>query len=170
MVFTCMELVFPVWAWWIELIQMIRHESNVFGRERSQDNSDEMLFGISKERFIARIKNPPSNIQFTGVITSIAKKAFEIGMVEAVVTLHRSKEDYFFPEPVLALSTEEILASGGSKPVLASTLVSLEKAYQQGIKRLLVIGASCHVQNLREFKRRFPYLKDMDIYVVGPVI
>ena len=77
-------------------------------------------------------------------------------MVDAVVTLHRSKEDYFFPEPVLAQSTEEILASGGSKPVLASTLVSLEKAHQRGIKRLLVVGASCHVHNVREFKQRFP--------------
>ena len=56
-----------------------KHESNVFGRERSQDNSDEMLFGISKKRFVTRIKNPPSNIQFTGIITSIAKKAFETG-------------------------------------------------------------------------------------------
>jgi len=55
-------------------------------------------------------------------------------MVDAVVTLHRSKEDYFFPEPVLAQSTEDILASGGNKPVLASTLVSLEKAHQRGIK------------------------------------
>lgn len=144
-----------------------KHESNVFGRERSQNSSDEMLFGISKERFVGRIKNPLPNVQFTGIITSIAKKAFETGMVDAVITLHRSKEDYFLPEPVLARSTEEILASGGSKPVLASPLVCLEKAYQQGIKRLLVIGASCHVHNLREFKQRFPYLKDMEIYLVG---
>ena len=142
-------------------------ESSVFGRERSHDDCDEMLFGISKERFVARIQNPIPSGQFTGIITNIAKKAFETGLVEAVVTLHRSKEDYFLPEPVLARSTEEILASGGSKPVLATTLASLVKAYKQGIKRLLVIGASCQVQNLREFKSRFPYLKDMDIYVVG---
>jgi coenzyme F420-reducing hydrogenase beta subunit len=142
-------------------------ESLVFGRERHQDNSDEMLFGISKERFVARMKNPLPNIQFTGIITSIAKKAFETGLVEAVVTLHRSKEDYFLPVPVLARATEEILASGGSKPVLAQTLTALEKACQQGIKKLLVIGASCHVQNLREFQRRYQYIKDMDLYVVG---
>ena len=42
-----------------------KHESSVFGRERSQDNSDEMLFGISKKRFVARIKNPLPTIQFT---------------------------------------------------------------------------------------------------------
>jgi len=143
------------------------HEARVLGRERAQDNSDEMLFGISREHFIARITHPLPRIQFTGIITSIAKNALESGMVDAVVTLHRSKEDYFFPLPVLAQSTEDIVASGGSKPVLAHTLVSLEKACQQGIKRLLVIGASCHVHNLREFKHRFPYLKDIDMYVIG---
>ena len=142
-------------------------EALLFGRERAQDSSDEMLFGISRERFVARIKNPLPNTQFTGIITSIARKAFESGLVEAVVTLHRSKEDYFLPVPALARSTEEILAGGGSKPVLAQSLVSLETAYKQGIKRLLVIGASCHVQNLREFQRRFPYIKNMDLYIVG---
>ena len=144
-----------------------KQEVEIFGRERSLQDSDEMLLGISRERFDARMKKPLSKIQFTGIITGIAKKAFETGLVEAVVTLHRSKEEYFFPVPVLARSTEEILASGGSKPVLAQTLVSLEKAYQQGIKRLLVVGAACHVHNLREFQRQFPYLKNMDIYVVG---
>ncbi len=142
-------------------------ETNVFGRERSQEDYDEMLFGISKERFVARMKNPLPSGQFTGVITNIAKKAFETGLVEAVVTLHRSKDDYLFPQPVLAQSPEAILASGGSKPVLASPLISLEKVYQEGIKKIMVIGSSCHVQNFREFKRRFSYLKDVDVYVVG---
>ena len=144
-----------------------KQEVKVFGRERSQDNLDEMLFGISRKRFNARMKKPLPRTQFTGIITSIAHKAFETGLVEAVVTLHRSKEEYFHPVPVLARSKEEILASGGSKPVLAQTLVSLEKAYQQGIKRLLVVGAACHVHNMQEFQRQFPYLRDMDIYVVG---
>jgi coenzyme F420-reducing hydrogenase beta subunit len=91
-----------------------KQEVEVFGRERSLTDSDEMLFGISRERFVARMKKPLPNIQFTGIITSIAKKAFETGLVEAVVTLHRSKEEYFFPVPVLARSVVDILASGGS--------------------------------------------------------
>lgn len=144
-------------------------EEKLFGRERSLSYTDEMLFGISRERFVARIKHPLPipKVQFTGIITSIAKKAFEAGLVEAVVTLKRSEEEHFFPIPILARSVDEILASGGSKPVLAKTLVSLEKAYQQNIKRLLLIGAPCHVHNAREFKRQHPYLKDLDLYVVG---
>jgi coenzyme F420 hydrogenase subunit beta len=146
-----------------------KQEESLFGRRRSLKNQDELLFGISRESFVARM-NPPlpiPQVQFTGIITSIARKAFETGLVEAVVTLHRSTEEYFWPVPVLARSVKDIVAGGGSKPVLAQTLVSVEKAYQEGIKRLLVIGASCHVQNLREFQRRFPYLKGMDVYIVG---
>lgn len=144
-----------------------RHEDALFGRERSRTDTDEMLFGISAQRFVGRIREPLPNIQFTGIITSIAKKAFESGLVDAVVTLHRSREDYFLPVPILAQSVDEILASGGSKPVLASPLRALEQACQKGIRRLLVIGASCHVHNLREFQRRLPYLKDVEVYVVG---
>ncbi len=144
-----------------------KQELLVFGRERCQDDTDELFFGMCKERFVARMKNPLPQGQFTGIITRIAQKAFETGLVEAVVTLHRSKKDYFLPVPVLAQSTEEILAGGGSKPVLAQTLSALEEALRKRIKRLLVIGASCHVQNLREFQRRYPYIKDVDLYVVG---
>jgi len=84
-----------------------------------------------------------------------------------VVTLHRKTDDYLLPEPVLAQSTEAIIAGAGSKPVLASSLISLEKVYQQGIKRLLVIGTPCQVHNLRQFTQRLPYLKDLTLYIIG---
>lgn len=142
-------------------------ETKLFGRERSPDNYDEMLFGISRERFVARMKKPLPTGQFTGIITGMAKKAFETGLVDAVVTLHRSKDHYLYPQPVLARSPEAIVAGGGSKPVLASPLVSLEKVFQEGVKKILVIGSSCHVQNFREFKRRFSYLREVEAYVVG---
>jgi coenzyme F420 hydrogenase subunit beta len=143
------------------------HEIDVFGRERSIENTDEMSFGICKERLVGCIKNPISGAAWNGVITSIARKAFETGMVEAVATLHRGNEDFFSPQPVLARSTEAILTSSGNKPVVSPILVSLHAAYQQGIKRLLVIGAACHTHALRDFKKRFTYLNNMDVYVVG---
>ena len=144
-----------------------KQEADFFGQERSQDDYDEMLFGISKERFVARITNPLPNVQFTGIITSMAKTAFENGLVDAVITVHRSREDYMLPEPVLARSTEAILKGAGSKPVLASSLRLLEQVYTEGIKRLLVIGTPCQIQNLREFKKRFSYLNHVDLYAIG---
>jgi len=102
-------------------------ERELFGRERHQENIDETRFGISIKRCVARLRNPVPKTQFTGIITRMAQKAFEAGLVEAVVTLHRNRQDYFFPEPVLARSTAAILASGGSKPVLASSLIALAR-------------------------------------------
>lgn len=142
-------------------------ERDLYGRERHVDNFDELAFGITTERFVARLKPELKDAQWSGIITRIAQKAFETNLVEAVATLHRSKVDYFFPEPVLAQSTEAILASKGNKPVTSPTLKSLEVAYQKGIKRLLVIGASCHIHVLRDFQKRFPYLTDVEIFALG---
>ncbi len=144
-----------------------RQEVELFGRERSLDDFDEMSFGISKERLTGCIKQPIEGSAWTGVITAIAKRAFETGLVEAVATLHRGEKHHFEPKAVLARSVEEILAGSGNKPVVSPVLLSLHEAYKQGVKRLLVIGAACHVHALRDFKRRFPYLKEMDIYAVG---
>ena len=144
-----------------------KQEINLFGRERYSESREETRFGISKERLVARIKHPLPKVAWSGVITSIAKKALESSTVEAVATLHRGKDDHFSSKPVLAQSTEEILAGSGNKPVVSPILISLQNAYKQGIKRLLVIGAACHVHALRYFKSHFDYLNDMEIYIVG---
>ncbi|MGQ9806719.1 MAG: Coenzyme F420 hydrogenase/dehydrogenase, beta subunit C-terminal domain [Chlorobiales bacterium] len=142
-------------------------ERDLYGRERDISNPDELAFGITQERFVAALKPALDGAQWSGIITRIAQKAFETNLVEAVATLHRSKVDYFFPEPVLAQSTEDILASKGNKPVTSPTLKSLEVAYQKGVKRLLVIGASCHIHVLRDFQKRFPYLADIEVFALG---
>lgn len=142
-------------------------ESFVHGRERSLDNLEEMRFGIVRARYIARLRQALPDAQWSGIITHLAAKAFESGLVEAVAAVRRSQVDYFFPEPVLARSKDAIYETRGNKPVLSPTLKSLEVAYQHGIKRLLVIGASCHIHVLRDFQRRFPYLSQMEIFAVG---
>lgn len=142
-------------------------ERALYGRERNPDNPDELAFGITQERFVAKLNPEITDAQWSGIITRIAQKAFESNLVEAVATLHRSKVDYFMPEPVLAQSTEDILRSKGNKPVTSPTLKSLEVAYQKGIKGLLVIGASCHIHVLRDFQKRFPYLADVEVYALG---
>lgn len=142
-------------------------ESALYGRERSQENLEEMRFGIMRARHIARLRSPIPEAQWSGIVTRLAAKAFEHGLVEAVATLHRSKVDYFFPEPVLARSADAIYEARGNKPVISPTLKSLEMAYRQGVKKLLVIGASCHIHVLRDFQRRFPYLSDMEIFALG---
>ena len=142
-------------------------EIDLFGRERSADNLDEASFGVTRERLVGCIKDPVPGSAWSGVITSIAKKAFEKGLVEAVMTLHRGESYHFAPVPVLACSTDDILAGSGNKPVLSPVLRSLGEAYEKGIKKLLVIGAGCHAHALRDFQKKFSYLKDMEIFIVG---
>jgi 3,8-divinyl protochlorophyllide a 8-vinyl-reductase (ferredoxin) len=150
-----------------ELGWLGEHEAKVHGRERDLNNLDEVRFGITKRRFTAKLKEPIQDAQWSGIVTRLSLKALDSDLVDAVVTLHRSKADYFFPEPVLARTKQEIMDARGSKPVISPALRSLETAYKQGVKRLLVIGASCHIHVLRDFQERFPYLKDVEIYALG---
>jgi 3,8-divinyl protochlorophyllide a 8-vinyl-reductase (ferredoxin) len=144
-----------------------QQEIDVHGRERDTANRDEVRYGITRHRHIAKLKEPILDAQWTGIITRLSLKALETKLVDAVVTLHRSADDYFVPVPVLATSKEDILAARGSKPVIAPVLKSLETAYKQGVKKLLVVGASCHIHVLRDFQKRFPYLGEIEIYTVG---
>ncbi|NTW55840.1 MAG: coenzyme F420 hydrogenase [Chlorobiaceae bacterium] len=142
-------------------------EIRLFGRERSLDDPVEMRFGITSERFTAQLKKPLEGSQWSGIITRMAVRAFEENLVEGVVTLRRAPEDHFFSVPVLADSLDEIYRTRGNKPVLSPVLRSLEKAWQRGMKKILVIGAACHIHALRDFQERFDYLKSMEIFTIG---
>ncbi len=142
-------------------------ERQLFGRERSLDDPVEMRFGITTERFTARMKQRLPDAQWSGIITAMALRAFERKLVDGVVTLHRHTEQHFFSVPVLACSSEEIYESRGNKPVLSPVLRSLQTAYRQGLKKILVIGAACHLHMLRDFRERFPYLQEMEIFTIG---
>ena len=144
-----------------------KREKKLFGRERKPDNPEEMRFGITLERFTAQLEKPLPGAQWSGIVTAMASKAFESGLVDGVVTLHRSEDNRFFSRPVLAMTTEDIDASRGNKPVLSPVLRSLETAVRRKLKSILVIGAACHIHILRDFRERFSYLDDMDIYTIG---
>ncbi len=142
-------------------------EQKLFGRERKLDDPVEMRFGIATERFTAQLKKPLPGSQWSGIITRMAMRAFEEGLVEGVVTLNRTPGQHFFSEPVLARSSREIYEARGNKPVLSPVLQSLEQAWSLGLKKILVIGAACHLHTLRDFHERFSYLHDMEILTIG---
>ncbi len=143
------------------------HERALFGREREPQNPMEARFGITRSRFIARLRKPEEGAQWSGIITRMAAKALEAGIVEGVVTLHHNKDNYFRPVPVLAMSEEDALKAKGSIPVLSPVLASLDQAAKKGLKRILVIGAACHLHALRDFQRRSHHLREMEIYTIG---
>ena len=140
------------------------HEERLFGRKRKADDADEVAFGISRSRFNARIRRPVDGAQWGGIITRIALRALETGLVEGVATLHGSM---LHPKAALATTPAEVLEGRGNKPVLSPTLVALHSAWRAGLKKLLVIGAPCHVHALRGFHASSPILRDMELHVVG---
>ena len=142
-------------------------ERKLFGRERSLDDQVEMRFGIAAERFTAQLKSPVSGAQWSGIITRMAMKALEEKLVEGVLSLNRSTDNHFFSVSVLAESSEAVYAARGNKPVLSPVLQSLQQAYRLGMKKILVIGAACHLHTLRDFQERFDYLRNMEILTIG---
>jgi 3,8-divinyl protochlorophyllide a 8-vinyl-reductase (ferredoxin) len=144
-----------------------KREIKLFGRERSLDDPVEMRFGITLDRFTAQLKKPIPGSQWSGMITRMATRAFEEKLVEGVVSLQRTPDHHFFSQPVLAQSLDEIHSTRGNKPVLSPVLYSLQTACRQGMKKILVIGAACHLHTLRDFQERFDYLKEMEIITIG---
>lgn len=141
-----------------------KHEERLFGRKRSLQDEDEIAFGISRRRIYGRMKRPVDGAQWGGIVTRIAVRAVETGLVEGVITLHGSMLQ---PKAVLATTTDEVLAGRGNKPVLSPTLFALHAAWLKGIRKLLVIGAPCHVHAIRDFKANSPHLEEMELFILG---
>ncbi|NTV06700.1 MAG: coenzyme F420 hydrogenase [Chlorobiaceae bacterium] len=142
-------------------------EKKLFGRERSLDDPVEMRFGITLERFTAQLKQPIPGSQWSGIITRMAQRAFEEQLVDGVISLELTPSHHFFSQPLLARNLDEIYSTRGNKPVLSPVLYSLESAYRQGMNKILVIGAACHLHTLRDFQERFEYLRKMEILTIG---
>jgi 3,8-divinyl protochlorophyllide a 8-vinyl-reductase (ferredoxin) len=141
-----------------------KHEERLFGRTRNVHDEDELRFGIALDRFNAVMNKPLEGAQWSGIITAISTEALRSGLVDAVVTLQGST---FQPKAVLATTVEEIHAARGNKPVLSPVLQALHKAWKKKVKKLLVVGASCHVHVLRDFVATHPYFSDVELHVVG---
>lgn len=139
-------------------------ESQSHSRSRNLDNSDELYFGVQQEMMAARKKEPIPGAQWTGIVSSIAIKMLESGIVEGVVCVQNTKEDRFQPMPVIARTAEEILAARVNKPTLSPNLSVLEQIEKSGMKRLLVIGVGCQIQALRAVEKQLGLEK---LYVLG---
>ncbi|WP_414619266.1 Coenzyme F420 hydrogenase/dehydrogenase, beta subunit C-terminal domain [Calothrix sp. CCY 0018] len=139
-------------------------EEQSHSRSRNLENSDELYFGVQQEMMAARKKEPIPGAQWTGIVSSIAIKMLESGIVEGVVCVQNTKEDRFQPMPVIARTAEEILAAKVNKPTLSPNLSVLEQIEKSGMKRLLVIGVGCQIQALRAVEKQLGLEK---LYVLG---
>lgn len=147
-------------------------EAKVHGRRRRVDEENELYFGVTEENGLRPIRiapeSRPDRRAWTGVVTSIACEMLRSGRVDAVLCVGSSSpEAPLEPKPILARTVEEVLASGGVKPMLSPNLLPLEELWEvrgQDIRKLLFIGVGCQVQALRSVEEDL----DLDaLYVLG---
>jgi coenzyme F420 hydrogenase subunit beta len=112
----------------------------------------------------AKKKQAIPGAQWTGIVSTIACQMLDRGLVEGVVCVQNTAEDRFQPQPILARTTEEILAAKVNKPTLSPNLSVLEEIEKSGMKRLLVIGVGCQIQALRAVEKKLGLEK---LYVLG---
>jgi len=91
-----------------------------------------------------------SRSQDGGVVTTLAIKALEKGLVDAVVLA--GTEDKWLPKPVLAFKPEEVLQCSKSKYFYIPSLIELGRF--DGVDKVMVVGLPCQiraVERLAEF-------------------
>jgi coenzyme F420 hydrogenase subunit beta len=144
--------------------QVAKLEAQAHGRSRNLEDAKDLYFGVHQEMMAARKLEPIEGAQWTGIVSTIACKMLEIGMVEGVVCVQNTQEDRFQPMPVIARTPAEVLAAKVNKPTLSPNLSVLEEIEKSGMKRLLVIGVGCQIQALRAVEKELGLEK---LYVLG---
>jgi 3,8-divinyl protochlorophyllide a 8-vinyl-reductase (ferredoxin) len=144
--------------------QMTQLEQEAHNRSRNLDDENELYFGVHQDMIAARKKQPIEGAQWTGIVSTIACEMLTRGLVEGVVCVQNSSEDRFQPVPIIATTTDEILAAKVNKPTLSPNLSVLEQIEKSGLKKLLVIGVGCQIQALRAVQDQLGLEK---LYILG---
>lgn len=139
-------------------------EAAAHGKSRDLNQENDLYFGVHQEMMAAKKKQAIPGAQWTGIVSTIACEMLNRGLVEGVVCVQNTTEDRFQPQPILARTTEEILAAKVNKPTLSPNLSVLEEIEKSGMKRLLVIGVGCQIQALRAVEKKLGLEK---LYVLG---
>ncbi|AKE66413.1 Coenzyme F420-reducing hydrogenase related protein [Microcystis aeruginosa NIES-2549] len=139
-------------------------EAAAHGKSRDLNQENDLYFGVHQDMMAAKKKQAIPGAQWTGIVSTIACEMLNRGLVEGVVCVQNTAEDRFQPQPILARTTEEILAAKVNKPTLSPNLSVLEEIEKSGMKRLLVIGVGCQIQALRAVEKKLGLEK---LYVLG---
>ena len=137
-------------------------EQRVHGRGRSA--GDEQLFGVYRSMIAARLRSANPHAQWSGATTRLGALLLEHDLVDAVVTTRALPGTRFAPQPFLARTPAEVIASAGNKPCLSPGLSLLDEVRRSGVRRLAVIGVGCQVHALRAAQAE---LGLEQLYVIG---
>jgi coenzyme F420-reducing hydrogenase beta subunit len=138
-------------------------EEKLHGRGR-QPGSDEDMFGIYRQMYVARLAQPLEGAQWSGIVTKVATMLLERKLVDGVICVHTKPGTRFGPQPTLATTVEQIYEARGNKPCLSQNLSALKEAERLGLKRIAFIGNGCQTHSIRAIRDQLPFEK---IYHIG---
>lgn len=114
-------------------------ERHIHGRARQ--TPDEQLFGVYRQMLAARLRPANPQAQWSGLVTRLGALLLERGLADAVLTTRAVPGTRFAPQPFLARTPAEVLASAGNKPCLAPGLSLLDDVRASGVQRLAIVSA-----------------------------
>ncbi|NJM05397.1 coenzyme F420 hydrogenase [Candidatus Gracilibacteria bacterium] len=141
----------------VEALELMLH-----GRTRHA--GDEMLFGIHRSVHAVRLRRINVAAQWSGIVTSLGAVLLERGLVDGVISTRAAPGTRFAPEPFLARTPAEVLASAGNKPCISPNLEILDQVRASGLRRIAFIGVGCQVHALRVLQHELGLEK---LYVIG---
>lgn len=141
-----------------------RLEAQVHGRARDPARPDELHFGPFQAMYRARMHQPKTGAQWTGITTSLAARLLERGQVDAVLCMGPDADDSWRPKPMLITDPAGMAGARGMRMGYAPLLELLEPAIEAGHRRIAVIGIPCQIYALRALERELGLER---LYVIG---
>jgi len=83
-----------------------------------------------------------------GVVSALLVSLLEQGEIDAAVVSKTSET--WEPEPFVATKKEDVLAAAGSKYTQCPSVLGVGDAFEQGYKRVALVGLPCHIQGMRK--------------------
>jgi coenzyme F420 hydrogenase subunit beta len=130
--------------------EMAKVENFVFGRERKPEES----YGIHRRIAIAQATDDRilRVRQDGGVATALLLFAMENGFIDGAIVAGTNQEKPFFPAPMLATTTEQILEAGGTKYSCSPNLLALADVLKQKKANVAFVGTPCQIHAIRKMQ------------------
>ena len=126
-------------------------EKQVFGRGRTEEEAE---IGVIRACYAVRAKEAATleRCQDGGAVTAILSQFLADGG-ECAVVAGLEEEGVWSPEPVVALSHEEVLEGAGTKYTPCPMLVGVDSAVYEYMKgKVAVVGTPCQMRALRRIE------------------